>query len=128
MTKKAWKAKIKKACKEAGTYQAFFDAVIDSLAGIMEMRDNAQEKFEQSGGSSIVKHTNKGGATNIVKNPALQVVMDCNAQALTYWRELGLTPAGLKKINDEALRARAESRGSGITTLDMIRKKHGTIA
>ena len=25
-----------------------------------------------------------------------------NEQTLSYWRELGLTPAGLKKINDEA--------------------------
>ena len=57
----------------------------------MELRDNAVEKFEQSGGNTIVKHTNKNGSTNIVKNPALVVLMDCNTQALAYWRELGLT-------------------------------------
>lgn len=98
MDRKRWKKKIKNACEAAGTYQPFFDSVIDSLAGIMEMRDNAAEKFDASGGNTIVKHTNKGGATNIVKNPALVVVMDCNAQALAYWRELGLTAKSYKSM------------------------------
>ena len=108
MTKKSWKTKIKKACVEAGTYQSFFDAVIDTLAGIMEMRDNAQEKFLQSGGQTIVKHTNKAGNTNIVKNPALVMVMECNAQALAYWRELGLTSRSYKSMTG-SLNVKVES-------------------
>lgn len=98
MRKQTWKLKIKDSCIEAGTYQPFFDQVIDTLAGILEMRDNAVEKFEASGGNTIVKHTNKGGSTNIVKNPALVVIMDCNAQALAYWRELGLTSRSYKAM------------------------------
>ena len=104
MTKSEWKEKIENECRAAGTYRTYFDSVIETLAGIMETRDNAQEKFDASGGQTIVKHTNKGGATNIVKNPALVVLMDCNSQALAYWRDLGLTPAGLKRINDNAIR------------------------
>lgn len=98
MKKASWKKKIKEACNEAGTYQPFFDSVIDSLAGIMELRDNAQERFEATGGSTIVKHTNKGGSTNIVKNPALVVLMDCNAQALAYWNAMGLTAKSYKAM------------------------------
>lgn len=123
MKKTAWKTKIKKACVEAGTYQKFFDAIIETLAGIMEMRDNALEKFHASGGNTIVAHTNKGGATNIVKNPALQVVMECEQLALAHWRELGLTPAGYKRISGEEIRAK--ERKPGKTALDIIRKKHG---
>ena len=104
MNKSQWKKRIKKACEDAGTYQPFFDSVIDTLAGIMEMRDNAEERFLALGGNTVVKHTNKGGSTNIVKNPALVVLMDCNAQALAYWRDLGLTPAGLKKLNAEVVK------------------------
>lgn len=103
MKKAQWKKKIKESCIEAGTYKTFFDSVIDTLAGIMETRDNAQEKFDASGGQTIVKHTNKGGATNIVKNPALAVLMECNAQALAFWRDLGLTPAGYKKLNADVI-------------------------
>lgn len=104
MDKSDWKTKIEAACKDAGTYMECFDSVIDTLAGIMETRDNAQEKFEALGGQTIVTHTNRNHEKNIVKNPALTVLMDCNAQALAYWRDLGLTPAGLKKINEGAIR------------------------
>lgn len=110
MKKADWNKKIKKACEDAGTYRAYFDTVIDTLAGIMELRDNAQEKFLSTGGQVIVKHTNKGGATNIVKNPALTIILDCNAQALAYWRDLGLTPAGYKRLNAEVVQK--ESQGN----------------
>ena len=109
MEKKKWKKSIKESCVTAGTYQPFFDSVIDTLAGILEMRDNAQEKFEASGGNTIVKHTNKGGNTNIVKNPALVVLMDCNAQALNYWRELGLTARAYKSMTG-SLNVKVESK------------------
>ena len=109
MKKRTWKNRITAACKEAGTYQPYFDAVIDTLAGIMEQRDAAETKYVKSGGNPIVKHTNKGGATNIVKNPALVVVMEMNMQALAYWRDLGLTPAGLKKINEAAMKGKKRS-------------------
>lgn len=105
MNKEEWKKRIIESCEAAGTYRPFFDSVIDTLAGIMESRDNAEEKFTASGKQTVVKHTNKGGATNIVKNPALVVIMDCNSQALAYWRDLGLTPAGLKRLNESAMKA-----------------------
>lgn len=98
MKKEAWRSTIQKQCEAAGTYKPFFDSVIDTLAGIMETRDNAEEKFYASGGQTIVKHTNKGGATNIVKNPALVVVMDCNQCALQYWTALGLTARSYKTM------------------------------
>lgn len=103
MTKKQWKTKIKKACLMAGTYQKFFDNVIDTLAGILETRDHAQEMYEESGAVPVVEHTNKGGATNVVKNPSLVIIMECNVQALAYWRDLGLTPAGLKRLGEKGL-------------------------
>ena len=98
MTRKKWKNKIKKACAAAGTYQPFFDPVIDTLSALLEIRDDAEDKYAASGSSPIVKHTNKGGATNIVKNPALVILMECNATALAYWRELGLTSRSFKAM------------------------------
>lgn len=104
MTQKRWKAKIKKACIEAGTYKPFFDNVIDTLADILEKRDRANEQFLTSGNNPVISHTNKAGAKNLVKNPLLQTVTELNTSALAYWRDLGLTPAGLKKIDDSALK------------------------
>ena len=44
------------------------------------------------------------GIIRKVKNPALLVVMDCNTQALAYWRDLGLTPAGYKRLNADVVK------------------------
>lgn len=104
MDKEQWENSIKHATQEAGTYRPFFDAVIETLAGILEKRDSAQEMFERSGGHVIVKHTNKGGATNLEQNPLMRMINDLNRDALAYWRDLGLTPAGLKKLNESALK------------------------
>lgn len=109
MEKEKWKSTIKESMQSAGTYQVYFDSVIDTLAGILERRDQAQEDFERTGGNVVVRHTNKGGATNIEQNPILRLVNDLNRDALAYWRDLGLTPAGLKRINENALQRKARS-------------------
>lgn len=98
LTKKQWKAKIKKACTAAGTYQKFFDIAIDTVAGILETRDKAEAYYIDTGSEPIIEYTNKGGATNTIKNPSLAVISDCNMQALAYLRDLGLTAKGLKSL------------------------------
>lgn len=100
-----WKKRIESATKEAGTYKPCFDSVIAALASILEKRDEALKAYEASGEGPIVEYTNKGGSTNRVKNPGLTLWDDLNKSALAYWRELGLTPAGLKKLKDDALKS-----------------------
>lgn len=95
MDKKKWKAKIKKATEEVQTYRPAFDPVIDALAEVLAKRDEVLEAYD---GVPIVMHTNSHGETNRMKNPALMLWDDMNKTALVYWRDLGLTPAGLKKI------------------------------
>lgn len=104
MERKKWARLIKRCCTDAGTYKPYFDSVIDTLAGIMEARDRAQEQYEESGAEPVITHINRNGAENIVKNPMLVAVLECNAQALAFWRDLGLTPAGLRKLNEEGLK------------------------
>lgn len=104
MTKRTWTARIKQACISAGTYRTYFDNVITTLAGILEQRDEVEKQYLKSGAHPIVKHTNKGGATNFVQNPMLALMNNLNASALTYWRDLGLTPAGLKKIDEKSMK------------------------
>ena len=109
MTKGGWKKKIKQACVAAGTWKDCFDPVADTLADILARRDETQKLFKNSGGNPVVTHTNKGGSTNIVQNPMLRLVNELNRDALAYWRDLGLTPAGLRKINEDALRPKKSS-------------------
>ena len=111
MRKPAWKKKIVEACEKAGTYRDFFDPVIDTLAGILEKRDQANEMFLESGGKVVVMHTNKAGAKNIEQNPMLRLMNDLNRDALAYWRDLGLTPAGYKKLNADVVQDKGGADG-----------------
>lgn len=113
MTKDEWKNLIIQSTEQAGTYRSFFDPVIDTLAGILERRDMAQDTFDKFGGQVLVKHTNKGGSTNLEQNPALRLINDLNRDALAYWRDLGLTPSGLKKLNDGAMKPEENKRSFG---------------
>lgn len=108
MDKANWKKQIIKAAKAAGTYQDYFGAVIDTLADILEKRDKAQALFVTTGANMLVKHTNKGGATNIEQNPCVRLINDLNRDALAYWRDLGLTPAGYKRLNLETSQAKSQ--------------------
>ena len=109
MKKKEWLKVIKEACERAGTYSEEYESTIDTLAGIMEIRDRAQERYEADGAEPVVEYTNKAGHTNLRKNPALQVITDQNAAALSYWRDLGLTPAGFKKLDGDAIKKSSAS-------------------
>lgn len=109
MEKKVWKRKIKSACVNVGTYRKDFDPVIDTLADILCKRDEAQEQYERAGSNPLVRHVNKANQVNIVQNPLLRIIAEHNRDALAYWRDLGLTPAGLRKINEDALRPKRAS-------------------
>ena len=121
MKKSGWKSKIIKACKSAGTYEDHFDAVIETLAGILEKRDDAAEQYQKLGAVPIIRYTNKGGATNPAKNPALVLWDDLNKSALAYWRELGLTPASYKKMTGDA--PQKEKRNGLTDLLEMMRNE-----
>lgn len=111
MTKEEWIRKIKAACKKAGTYQPQFRYVIETLAQIMEDRDKVHDQYVATGAHPTITHTNKAKETNIVKNPMLVMECELNAQALAYWRDLGLTPAGLKKLNADVMKEKTQSSG-----------------
>lgn len=107
-----WKTRVKKAMVEVGTYNTSFDDAIDTLADILERRDQAFQELMDEGGAACFEHVSDRGAVNIKKNPRLIVWQDLNTQALAYWRDMGLTPAGLKKLNEAALKQ--ESKGSAL--------------
>lgn len=99
MTTKQWKTKLKKACVQAGTYDKVHDITIEECAQILEMRDKALWEFEHVYDNQvIVTHTNRAGAENLAKNPALTALETLWTQALAHLRDLGLTPKGLKAM------------------------------
>lgn len=102
--KRKFRSKIVKACKAAGTYRPEFDMVIDDLANILVMRENAIQSYIKHGNTTIIEHVNIGGNANLIKNPAVILIIEINQLALAYWRELGLTPKGFKSLGAEVLK------------------------
>lgn len=98
LTAKKWRTKIKSLCKRAGVEAKDYAPVIDSLAEILEQRDQVMADYREDGDGPIVEHTNKAGATNMTRSPYLDLWDMLNKTALAYWRELGLTPAAYKKV------------------------------
>lgn len=113
MKKEAWKRRIKKACIEAGTYRDHFDMIITSLAEILETRDKVRKYYIDSGAEPIVMRTNKGGHTNIEENPILVSYNNYNKTAMMYWKELGLTPKGLKAIDEKSMKTQNKKASLG---------------
>ena len=111
MTAKQWKNKIAASLKVIKVDPKQYRAVIDTLADILEQRDACLARYVDEGAEPIIEYTNKGGATNTVKNPLLILWTDLNTQALAYWRELGLTPSAYKKMNGGI---KAEEKGSAL--------------
>lgn len=114
MKKRAWTKKLRDACKDAGTYKEYFDPVIITLAEILEKRDEAVETYNNDPDEKIVIEVTQKNGTAKVKNPLVAIWEDLNKLALNYWRDLGLTPSGLKKLNEEAFLQIAEEKENAL--------------
>lgn len=98
MTKAKWKEVILKQMAALQVQNDAYDPAVETLASILEQRDKTARELKASGGRSVIEYTNKGGSTNMTKNPLLVLWDDLNKSALAYWRELGLTPSSYKKM------------------------------
>ena len=100
----AWEKSIIEQCKAVGTMKPAFKATISTLADILEQRDATYQQFVQEGSRLVIERVSDRGAVNSAKNPLYVIWNELNSQALAYWRDLGLTPKGLKAISEEALK------------------------
>ena len=117
----AHKRRIIKKCKEAGTYNVAFTITIDLLAQTLAIRDDAYQKFLEGGGNTVVEHTpDRGEVANLVKNPALVIVRDFTTLAMSYLKELGLTPKEADKIAGLAADKPADAFMRGLEELDIL--------
>jgi len=87
-----------------GVYKPEFEHAINGLARALVDQDKTLEMFDKSGGQIMIKHTNKAGATNAVKNPFYLALETLRQDIIVYLRELGLTPSALKRINESSLK------------------------
>lgn len=111
MSKTKWKNLIIKQLTALGLQNDAYESAVESLAAILEQRDKTFDEFQKSGGKSVIEYTNKGGSTNMTKNPLLVLWDDLNKTALAYWRELGLTPSSYKKLTGTGAKQEESKKG-----------------
>ena len=111
MSKTKWKNLINKQLTALGLQNDAYESMIESLAAILEQRDKTFDEFQESGGKSVIEYTNRGGSTNMTKNPLLVLWDDINKTALAYWRELGLTPSSYKKLTGTGAKQEESKKG-----------------
>ena len=88
--------------KAIGTYDNAFILSIGILDGLLSDYYRAREEWIDDGGQLVMEYTNKNGQTNTVKNPLYQSMEKLRMDILTYLRELGITPSGLKKLKQDS--------------------------
>ena len=104
-TEKGFREKIRIACRGVGTYKEEFEPVVARLAECYVRMQTTRAEYKRGGSQILVEYTNKSGAVNLQKNPLLTELDFLQKTALEMERELGLTPASLRKINEAAMLA-----------------------
>ena len=108
MKSKDWKELIIDKCNEAVTMKHAFEVTIDILSEIMEQRDIVYSEYQKSGCKPVIIKTLDRGNKNPYKNPLLDIWVKLNDQALVYLRDLGITPKGLKQLDEMAIKTRPD--------------------
>ena len=96
------KKEIIECMKEIGTYNESFNLSISILDKLLDDYNNARNEWEEDGCRMVISYTNKNNQTNTVKNPLYQSMEKLRMDILSYLKELGLTPSGLKKLRQSS--------------------------
>lgn len=87
--------------KNVGTYRPQFDRTVRTYAEMSYDYKILMRQFEESNDQFIEEYTNKSGATNAMTTAIYSEIKMIRKEMVSYESILGLTPAGLKKINKE---------------------------
>ena len=101
MNKTEWKKVIEEQIKFDRAYIPSFQTTITILSEMLEERDRVYQTYLDSGAKPVVNFTSDRGATNLKQNPLLKQWQELNTAALAYLRDLGITPAGLRKLQGQ---------------------------
>lgn len=120
-TAKGYRTKIRARCEAVGTYKPEFEPVISRLAEYYMRQKRLNDLYQETGGQPMVKAKGSGLA---VKNPVLDEMDKLSRLILDLERELGLTPASLRRVNESAFKAKEQS-GFSLALAEVL---HGNTA
>lgn len=101
MSVKRNKEKLIAAMQTLGVYRQEFAEAIELTAKLMEDCAKAEKQTKAKDYQPIVTKVNKTGQEYQAKNVWTTMVEQYRKDIIANLAQLGLTPAGLKKLNDE---------------------------
>lgn len=101
MKKADYKKRIKEQINFDAEYIPNFETTINMLCEILAERDRVYKLYQEQGGNPVIEYTTDRKATNPKINPLLDTWNKLNNTALSYLDKLGLTPAGLRKLQGQ---------------------------
>lgn len=104
-----YKRALKTRMEALGVYKPQYGELIERTAKLYVKLDRLEKQMKQLGDEMLVEYTNKAGATNLVLNPCIREIEKTYDGLLVHERELGLTPAAMKKISGEIDARKEES-------------------
>lgn len=110
MTERKFKNDIVRKMKAVGTHHESHEYVINLLARCLMDYHSLTKAWEEDGEEITIEQTNVRGKVNKVKNPMYLSIEKLRDDILAYSRELGLTPAGLKRINEQGVKKQKKSK------------------
>lgn len=98
--------KIVADMKEIGTYKPQFDGTIHLYAETKYQYEILMQNFYESGCKVTEEYTNKAGFTNVRKTATYLALETLRRDIINHENILGLTPAGLRKINESEMKGK----------------------
>jgi hypothetical protein len=95
--------------KDVGTYRPQFDRTVRTYSEMSYDYKLLTRQFEDSEDQFVDEYTNKSGATNAMTTAIYSEIKTIRKDMVTYESILGLTPAGLKRINKEMDQSKKKS-------------------
>lgn len=111
MKKAEYKKRIKSQISIDAEFITNFETSINILAEILEERDRVYKIYQEQGGNPVIEYESDRGAKNPKQNPLLKQWNDLNTTALQYMRDLGITPAGLRKLQGQLPKNETKIKG-----------------
>ena len=93
---------IKERMTALGVYKPQYMALIERTAKLYVMLAKLEKEYEKSDMEPYIEYTNKAGHTNLIPNPMIKSIEDAYAELMLHERELGLTPAAMRKMGAAA--------------------------
>ncbi|MBA4544363.1 MULTISPECIES: phage terminase small subunit P27 family [Thermoactinomyces] len=96
--KKTW-VRIWETLEAEGRAESTDPIIVETVAYLFQLYAEYTEKIKELG--SVMEYTNKGGQTNLVKNPLAIEIPKIIEQIRKLLAELALTPASRKRLQEQ---------------------------